>query len=64
MQTKRIAAPPSLDDFRRSWMAKHNTPAVFISATGKVNINEFRQLLYDTVVDMHTKRYPYDNLLY
>lgn len=56
--------PVSLDDFKRSWMARHNSPAVFISATDKTNVEEFRKLLYDTVVAMHTKRYPYDNLLY
>lgn len=56
--------PVSLADFKHSWMAKHNSPAVFISATDKTNVEEFRKLLYDTVVEMHTKRYPYDNLLY
>lgn len=56
--------PVSLDDFKRSWMGRHNSPAVFISATDKTNVDEFRKLLYDTVVAMHTKRYPYDNLLY
>ncbi len=56
--------PVSLDDFKRSWMARHNSPAVFISATDKVNVEEFKQLLYDKVVGMHTERYPYDNLLY
>jgi len=56
--------PVSLDDFKRSWMARHNSPAVFISATDKTNVDEFRKRLYETVVDMHTKRYPYDNLLY
>ena len=54
----------TLAEFKSSWMARHNTPAVFISATDKTNIDAFRQLLYDTVVDIHTKRYPYDNLLY
>src|SRR5690606_7927452 len=56
--------PRSLADFKGSWMAKHNSPAVFISATDKTNVDEFRKVLYDTVVDMHTKRYPYENLLY
>jgi len=56
--------PLSLAEFKSSWMAKHNSPAVFISATDKTNVDEFRKVLYDTVVDMHTKRYPYDNLLY
>ncbi len=56
--------PVTLDEFKRSWMARNNSPAVFISATDKVNVDEFRQLLYDKVVGMHTERYPYDNLLY
>jgi len=56
--------PVTLEEFKRSWMARHNSPAVFISATDKVNVEEFRQMLYDKVVGMHTERYPYDNLLY
>src|SRR5690606_6110514 len=63
--TEEVAQQPTkLADFKSSWMARHNSPAVFISATDKTNIEAFRQLLYDTVVDMHTTRYPYDNLLY
>ncbi|WP_353183947.1 GTPase HflX [Parapedobacter lycopersici] len=58
------AEPMTLADFKSSWMARHNSPAVFISATDRTNIEEFRRLLYDTVVEIHTTRYPYDNLLY
>ncbi|PJJ80204.1 GTPase HflX [Mucilaginibacter auburnensis] len=53
-----------LDDFKHSWMAKNNSPAIFISATERENIDEFRSLIYDMVKDIHTKRYPYDHLLY
>lgn len=60
----REAAPVTLDDFRKSWMGRHNNPAVFISATDRTNVEEFRKLVYDTVVSRHTERYPYDNLLY
>ncbi|HTM98280.1 MAG TPA: GTPase HflX [Pedobacter sp.] len=56
--------PLTLADFKKSWMAHHNAPAIFISATRKENIEEFKQLLYDKVKDIHTKRYPYDKLLY
>jgi len=59
-----VDKPVTLADFKSSWMGRHNNPAVFISATDKTNVEEFRQLLYNTVVEMHTKRYPYDNLLY
>jgi GTP-binding protein HflX len=56
--------PLTLDDFKHSWMAKNNSPAIFISATERENIDEFRKLLYDMVVEIHAARYPYDQLLY
>ena len=54
----------TLDDFRNSWMAKNSDPAIFLSATNKTNIEEFKQKLYDIIVEMHNERYPYNNLLY
>jgi len=58
------AAELTLDDFKQSWMAKNNSPAIFISALKKENVEEFRALLYGYVKDIHTHRYPYDKLLY
>jgi GTPase len=58
------AADLTLEDFEQSWMAKNNSPAIFISALKKENVDEFRKLLYDKVVAIHTHRYPYDKLLY
>ncbi|MEO8886311.1 MAG: GTPase HflX [Mucilaginibacter sp.] len=58
------AEPLTLEDFKHSWMAKNNSPAIFISATKKENIDEFRSLLYEHVKAIHTDRYPYDHLLY
>lgn len=57
-------APLTLADFKRTWMAQHNAPAIFISATRKENIEEFKQVLYGKVKAMHIARYPYDHLLY
>jgi GTP-binding protein HflX len=54
----------TLEDFKKSWMGLHNAPALFISALHKENLEEFKQLLYDKVVALHTERYPYDQLLY
>ncbi|GGE09904.1 MULTISPECIES: GTPase HflX [Sphingobacterium] len=54
----------TLDDFRNSWMAKNADPAIFISATNKTNVEEFKEKIYDIVVKMHNARYPYNNLLY
>jgi GTP-binding protein HflX len=54
----------TLEDFQHTWMAQHNAPALFISALHKENLEEFRQLLYTKVLELHTQRYPYDQLLY
>lgn len=54
----------TLDDFRNSWMAKNADPAIFISATNKTNVEEFKEKLYDIIGKMHNARYPYNNLLY
>lgn len=53
-----------LEELRKSWMSRHNSPAIFISATDKINVDNFRKLLYEHIVELHTQRYPYDNLLY
>jgi len=58
------AEPLTLEEFKQSWMGKNNSPAIFISALKKENIDEFRQLLYDKVIAIHTERYPYDQLLF
>jgi len=63
-QIDQQAEPLTLNDFKHSWMAKNNSPALFISATKKENIDDFRQLLYEEVKAIHTARYPYDKLLY
>ena len=54
----------SLEDLKRTWMAKANNPCVFISAKEKVNIDNFRQSIYDMAKDIHRVRYPKDNFLY
>lgn len=54
----------SLEEFENSWMAKNADPAIFLSATEKTNIDEFRQKLYEIISDLHNARYPYNNLLY
>ena len=54
----------TLEDFKQSWMGKNNSPAIFISALKKENVDEFRALLYEHVKAIHTARYPYDKLLY
>lgn len=49
----------TLEDFRNTWMSRHNMPAVFISALNKENVDEFRKLVFEKVRDIHMQRYPY-----
>lgn len=54
----------NLDDMKRTWMAKSNSPCVFISAKYKTNVDELKGRLYTMSKELHIQRYPYDNLLY
>ncbi len=54
----------SLDDLKKSWMAKISKPCIFISAKKKINIEELKELVYDEVKRIHIKRYPFNDFLY
>lgn len=50
--------PPSLEQLKASYINKERSPAVFISAVKKENIEELKDLLYDKVVEKHLLIYP------
>lgn len=54
----------TLEDWKNTWMNRVNGEAVFISATEKTNLVEFRKKVYEQVRDIHVKRFPYNNFLY
>lgn len=54
----------SLDDLKRTWMAKLDKDCIFISAINKENIDEFKVLMYDRIKEIHIKRYPYNDFLF
>ncbi len=54
----------SLDELRRSWIARANTPCIFISAREKSGIDKLRSDLYGMVREIHAGRYPFNNFLY
>ena len=54
----------SYEELKHTWMAKMNDNCIFISAKNRDNYQEFRDLLYKEIRDMHAIRYPYDNFLY
>jgi GTP-binding protein HflX len=54
----------SLDDLKKSWIAKSNTPCIFISAREKTGVEKLRSDLYGMVREIHAGRYPFNNFLY
>ena len=54
----------SLEDLKKSWIAKANTPCIFISAAERINIDKLRTDLYGMVREIHAGRYPFNNFLY
>ncbi len=54
----------SLEELKRTWMAKLHDDCLFISAKEKENIDEFRDVLYKKVKELHVQKYPYNDFLY
>ena len=54
----------SLEDLKKSWIAKANTPCIFISAREKIGVDKLRSDLYGMVREIHAGRYPFNNFLY
>ena len=54
----------SLEELKRTWMAKLNEDCLFISAKEKENVDEFRDVLYKKVRELHVQKYPYNDFLY
>ena len=54
----------TLDELKRTWMARKNASSVFISPLKETNIPELKEVLYKKVKEIHRKRYPYNDYLY
>src|SRR5574344_1458240 len=53
----------TLEEFKNSWIAKENTPCIFISAKNKTGIDKLRSNLYKMVDINHPGRHPFHNFL-
>lgn len=60
----KTAANYSLDEFKNSWIARENTPCIFISAKEKIGLEKLRSDLYKMVAEIHAGRYPFNNFLW
>lgn len=54
----------TLEELKRTWMAKLNENCLFISARERQNIEEMRRVLYERVRQLHVQKYPYNDFLY
>ena len=61
----------SLDELRNTWMARiteeqsvNNLGCIFISAKEKQNFDEFRNVIYKKVRELHVQKYPYNDFLW
>lgn len=54
----------TLDDLKKTWMARLGDDCLFISAREKQNIDEMRDVLYKRVRELHVQKYPYNDFLY
>ncbi|MBO4843852.1 MAG: GTPase HflX [Bacteroidales bacterium] len=54
----------TLDELKKSWIAKEKTPCIFISAKQKLNIEKLRNDIYKMVAEIHAGRYPFNNFLW
>ena len=60
----RTEAHYSLEEWKSTWMSKIGKNSLFISALNKENLEDFRKRVYDTVREIHIKRFPYNHFLY
>jgi GTP-binding protein HflX len=54
----------SLEELKNTWMKDLNEQCLFISAQQKINIEDLKKAIYDTVKAIHIKRFPYNKLFY
>jgi GTPase len=54
----------SLEELKKTWMAKMHDNCIFISAKEKLNIDSLKEMLYEKIKAIHIERYPYNDFLF
>ncbi len=54
----------TLEELKKTWMARLQENCLFISAKEKTNVEEFKTTLYAKVKELHVQKYPYNDFLY
>ena len=64
LSTEKTSAHFSLEEWKNTWMNKLGDNVLFISATEKENMEDFKRKVYEAVRKIHITRFPYNNFLY
>jgi len=62
--TERTKVHYTLEDWKKTWMAKSDDNCLFISALNKENIDDFKDVVFESVRKIHISRFPYNDFLY
>lgn len=62
--TDRTKENITLEELESTWMSKMRDNCIFISAKNRTNIESLKDLLYERVKEIHTKRFPYNDFLF
>ncbi|WP_374174569.1 GTPase HflX [Flavobacterium tructae] len=63
--TERTRRHYTLEEWKQTWMSNvGEDKTLFISATQKQNFEEFREMVYEAVRQIHITRFPYNKFLY
>ena len=54
----------TLEQWQKTWFARTDRQAIFISATEKDNLEDLKNRLYETVAEIHARRYPNNRFLF
>jgi GTP-binding protein HflX len=54
----------TLEQWEKTWFARTDRQAIFISATERDNLEDLKNRLYETVAEIHARRYPNNKFLF
>lgn len=64
LATQRTKKHFTLEEWKQTWMQRMGRDVLFISALNKNNLEEFREVVYEKVKEIHITRFPFNNFLY
>jgi len=63
-KSKIYDAEKHIKKMKKTWISKIENITIFISAKNKLNLDEFKNVIYNEIKKIHIKRFPYNDFLY